>query len=308
MIIMPINSWSEFKSLVIVSKNLNYQYKEDNASYEIYASEDVFVWNVRLLKDGGSDVSDWESNYKANGNKPIKPVDVDGRVLTHSTARKRGLFTYFTSSGDGVADESVIGGNGTSLEYHHAVSGNSSEVMYIDFNTIANETYMNSGWMIWKDALNDKISLEIVPKLSTYTSGSNTNFNLYGGYLVIPAAGNGTISLTSIKLVEIPINEYGIRLGAGYWDATYNTSSKSFENLIANPYGTGRFNMFTVEISLDRFLNKINLLGSNMANFDAQDGSQLGHNMRLKVTFETAGNDHEWWFTGGFKQFRKKTI
>lgn len=72
MIIMPINAWSSFKSTVVTEKQLAIQYAESSDRYDVYASEaGVFVWNICLLKNGGSDVLDFENNYKAAANKRI---------------------------------------------------------------------------------------------------------------------------------------------------------------------------------------------------------------------------------------------
>jgi hypothetical protein len=167
---------------------------------------------------------------------------------------------------------------------------------------------LHAGWMMWKDALNDLITLETVAKASIYTASTNTNYNLYGGYLIIPAAGNGAIDVTNMVLVEVPINEYGNRSGAGYWNATYNTTTKLFENVAAAPSGNGRFNMFAVEVTLDRFMNRVPLLGSGQMPLDTYDASQVGHNMRMKISFETRGDDHTWYWCGGLKPYRKRTV
>jgi len=238
-----------------------------------------------------------------------EPVNLDGRKIMHATPRKRGTFTCFTGAGDSQDDQSKIGGsNGTLMALHHEVAQSISQSIYIDLNTIANDSHAHAGWMMWKDALNDLVTLVTVPKLTTYEAGSNTYYNLYGGYLVIPAAGNGTITPLVMKLVEVPLNEYGNRSGAGYWNATYNTTTKAFESITAAGAGDGRFNMFTVEVSLDRFINRVPLLGSGHMLLDTYDASQIGHNMRMKITLETSGTDHEWWWCGGLKPYRKRTV
>lgn len=70
MIIMPVNTWTEFKTLVIGTKQLKFQYTENSTSYELYANESVFVWNTTVLK-ATSDCTDFEANHKANGNQKI---------------------------------------------------------------------------------------------------------------------------------------------------------------------------------------------------------------------------------------------
>ncbi len=73
MIVIPVNSWSEYKSTIIGDKECNVQYAETSGYYELYASEAMFIWTIALVKDS-DDANDFEANYKANSNKPIKEL------------------------------------------------------------------------------------------------------------------------------------------------------------------------------------------------------------------------------------------
>jgi hypothetical protein len=67
-----------------------------------------------------------------------------------------------------------------------------------------------------------------------------------------------------------------------------------YENITAAPLGNGNFNMFTQEISLNRFVNKIPMLGQGFERMQTADSDQLGQGMRLKTTMETNTPDHYW--------------
>lgn len=72
MIIMPVNTWTSFKTIVIDNKKLDIQFTESSDKYEVFASDaGAFVWNICLLKDSGDDVTDFETNYKDSSNKKI---------------------------------------------------------------------------------------------------------------------------------------------------------------------------------------------------------------------------------------------
>lgn len=235
------------------------------------------------------------------------PKNTDQRPVFHSTPRKRGTITTFAGEGDEEEDELSVGG-GVSLELAHASGGSSPEHLYVDFKTAANETYAHAGIVQWKDALFDKFSLHTVPRLSTYTAGSNTFFNIYGGYLVVPAAGNGTASITDMVLVGVPLNEFGDRQGAGYWNAAFDPETGEFEDLTAAPLGDGAYNMFVAEAELDCFCRRVGMLGDGIMPLDTDDSTMIGHNMRIKLTFETAGAAHAWYWCGLIKLYRKKTL
>jgi hypothetical protein len=301
-------TWAQLKDFFI-ARGLPLQWIDLDDRYWLCALDGyfkLFSFIHKTAESNASDLSDFETNYKNTTNKSIQQYDLDGKLYVHSTPRKRGLFTCFIGRGDSQTDQSKIGG-GTQIVLHHQILDPTSQVIYVDLNTIINETYAHSGQMMWKDALNDLITLETVSKVSTYESGSNTTFAIYAGYLIIPAPGNGNINVTNPVLVEVPVNEFNVRAGAGYWDATYNTSTKQFENIAANPYGTGRFNMFAAEIVFDRFIDHMALLGDGYLSLDTYDASQVGHNMRLKVTLDTIGTDHEWYWNASLKPYRKRT-
>jgi hypothetical protein len=238
-------------------------------------------------------------------------VNTDGRRIIHDTPRFLGTYTYFTGSDDDHTDPHKVGGssNITDLYWNHSVGGSNPEVIYMDFNCIINKTYIRQGDLMWENAKQDYLVFEIVPKVTSYTTSTNTNFNLYDGYLIIPAAGDGTISVDAedMVLVQNTPNEHG-DYPAGYWDADWNTTTKQFENITANPLGTGKYNMFGLEVPLFRFMNRRRLLGTGRKDCMTNDTSQLGHNMRLKISAYTEGDDHEWSGNATIMMYRNRTV
>lgn len=114
MITMPAQSWTDFKNLV-TTKKLIPQYSDTIHSYEIYATEGIYVWTIGLPK-GSSDATDFENNYQANYNKPVETVDSDNAKIIRAKAAQAG-WTYHLTSPE--FETSVVG----SL-YHKDVSGN----------------------------------------------------------------------------------------------------------------------------------------------------------------------------------------
>jgi hypothetical protein len=188
----------------------------------------------------------------------------------------------------------VGGGEAFAFE-HNTASGIATLTKYIDFNCVNNETWLHEGYITWKNAHFDTLTLEMVPRVTTYTASSGTYYNLYGGYMVVPAAGDGTITITSDitqhdgGLVYMPDNDLG-ETPTAFWNADWNTSTKEYENITAAPYGNGRYNMFTVELCFARFLNKAPFLSSGFIVLNSSDTDEMGHGMRLKMIMDVA--DH----------------
>ncbi len=90
MIIMPISTWSDFKTIVLNSKALPAQYAEYPDRYELYAAELSFIWNFALLKSS-NDVTDFENNYKSGFNRPATAKSDSVPVDTSYSARFVGI-------------------------------------------------------------------------------------------------------------------------------------------------------------------------------------------------------------------------
>ncbi|MHA1231969.1 MAG: hypothetical protein ACTSPQ_15120, partial [Candidatus Helarchaeota archaeon] len=99
-------------------------------------------------------------------------------------------------------------------------------------------------------------------------------------------------------LVYIPRNEFGIRPIPCYWDATWNSETNLYENIVPVPDGTGKYNMFATEIELSKFINNLTCIGDGFMRLQSADISELGSGMRIKCIFQTYLPDHEWKFSG----------
>ena len=239
----------------------------------------------------------------------IPEREYDNRAMIHATPRYRGTVTCFSSQDEDQADPSKVWGGANKIKYHHTIGSSLTHSFYLDFNTIDNTTYMFSGSFNWVDCNFDEVHVYIVPKVTASSAGVSTNFNLFGGYLIVPAAGDGTLTVNpaDMQLVQVTRNEFG-NFPAGYFDADYNTTTKVFENVVPNVNGTGAFNLFSVEVPFHKYVNNYVMLGNYGNSLTSYDADSLGHNIRLRFDFQTDGADHDWKFAGNIVLFRGKTI
>jgi len=230
----------------------------------------------------------------------LQPQDRSGKTRVHQTSRKLGTRIMWIGLGDDPSDVHKVGG-GAAFDIQHDLGEGDPESVYIDFNIVNNETWLHEGYITWKDCDMDRLSLEMVPRITAGQAGTNTNYNLYGGYMIIPAAGDGTFDITAditdpnAGLIYMPDNDLG-EAPTAFWNADYNSSTKLYENITAAPSGNGRYNMFSVEITFARFLNHMPLLGSGFLALNSSDTDQMGHGMRLKMIANTneSVDDHKW--------------
>jgi len=270
------------------------------------STENIWVegWNEEILTTcPNNNTHDIDSDKTAivDSVLDIPPKDISGKPRIQQTSRKLGLRTMWSGIGDNPDDIHSVGG-GNPFMVSHTINETTPEDVYMDYNIVINETWLHEGYITWKNCNMDTITLELVTRATQTQTGSNTNYNLYGGLIIIPAAGNGTIDITSDitnpnnGLVFIPDSDLGVPPTAAFWNADYNSSTKLYENITPAPYGNGRYNMFNKEYILGRFVIEMPLLGSGFIALNSSDTDRIGHGMRLKMITKTNPNtiDHDW--------------
>lgn len=227
------------------------------------------------------------------------PYDRSGKLRVHQTSRKFGTIICWIGVGDDPSDPSKCGG-GEKLSFNHSIGDPNPMVKYIDFNVVENETWIHEGYVTWKNCHMDTLSLQMVPRTVTVSGASGTDMNLYGGYMVVPAApGTGTIAvvndltLPTGGLIYMPNGDLN-EVPTAYWDADYNLTTHRYENIRPNYTGTGRYNIFSYEVIFAEFVREIPLLDSGFIALNSSDTDQIGQGMRLKMVADTDGEDHDW--------------
>jgi len=220
----------------------------------------------------------------------------DNKLFVQNSPRPIGTFTTFSSQGDDPNNPHDVG-NGQKFMIDHKIGDQLDQYVYGDFNCKGNLSYAQEGYGIWENANFDQLLIEIVPKVTPYTAGTNTYFDLYGGYLVVPAAGNGHIDIQpqDMRLVEIPfsIDDPSKRQSPAFWDADYDLATHQFYNIRPNFTAEGQYNMFTVELTFERIVNYI-IIGSKSMNLKTNDVAEIAHGMRIRFNFKTNAPDHDW--------------
>lgn len=260
--------------------------------------------------DGISDEIDDSIYVSLVDSKVNLPVDItqeyrdrSGKLRVHQTSRKLGTIISWTGEGDDPSTPSDIGG-GEPFSFTYKIGQSIPLVKYIDFNMVENETWLHEGYITWKDCYLDALDLKVVSTVTSTVTSSGTNYDLYGGYLIVPAIpGTGTIDIisdittSSGGLVFMPKNDLN-EASIAYWNAEWDTVTKKFTNITAAPSGDGEYNMFSVEVTIAHFVRKMPLLNSGFIALNSSDTDELGHGMRLKMAaytnISTDVGDHDW--------------
>jgi len=280
------------------SEEVELENQRKNQAAESEQVIDYIVDHVLLVIDNdGTEVTDSSRAVdvlKGYNQKLLSTFD--NKLFVQNTPRPIGTFTTFSSQGDDLNNPHDVG-NGQKFQLDHKIGDPLEQYVYGDFNIMCNKTYAQEGYGIWETANFDQLLIEIVPQVTVYAPGTNTYFDLYNGYLVVPAAGNGHINIEpqNMRLVEMPysIDEPTKRQSPAFWDADYDDNTHQFYNIRPNFTASGQFNMFTVELVFERIVNYI-ILGSKSMNLKTNDVAELGHGMRIRMIFKTNAPDHDW--------------
>ena len=256
----------------------------------------------------------------------ISPLlSYDGKPIVQNSPRPAGTMTYITGRGDDISDPKDYG-NGISVIINHFEGAGDDviafginykqEQVYVDFNTIENLTYISTATVSNQNMSNDLASCSIVPVICDTVPGTGTAYRAVpylntSDAIIIPAiyaggANTGNIAINNFKLVQVSPDSQGLK-SPGYWDATWNKTTKVFENITPAP-GTGLFNMFAKEVELLRFVNDIILVGTGAIEIGSQDVNMLGHGMRFRINLKVRANsDHNCSLSVSMRMYRKFT-
>jgi hypothetical protein len=237
-----------------------------------------------------------------------------GKLLVHQSLRFPGMTTYFTGRGDNK-DTIDVYGMGNDIKVHHKLGDSPSGEIEIYFNVIENETWIYEGYINWLNCKADCISLYVRNIAVSGEVVSGGNYDISQGIVLPAPAGTGNYNILGDiaqpygGLVEMPKNIDGIR-SDGYWDADWDSENKVFTNITPVLDGSGKYNMFPIEMNLDTVVNHFTVNGSGTQRLDSEDSKQLSHGLKIVLAWHSMEDnieDHEWFCAANLTMHREIT-
>lgn len=211
------------------------------------------------------DKADFTTNYRSSFNLQLLAKTLDGRPVVSPNMFPGGTTLYFTGSGDDISS-----GRGAGSQFNLASSSGGTTTLTFSFN---DWVQVAGGSITWSGAqLGDWMSLSISATGTTITANGggtgNCNRTAVGGgnYIITPAPGTGAydVDLTAATPIQADFNT--TNTPTGYWN--WNMPGTGKGTITAAPTaGQGRYNLFTANLALSRFVNKFQLLGSGSTVF-----------------------------------------
>jgi hypothetical protein len=184
-------NWVDFKGEVS-DRAMNPQWVDANDSYYICAKDDFFQFNCELEQDEGSDVVDFEVNYKDSWNRALEYHDRNGLKRFHTSPRPNGTITYFAGGGDN-------GGVGNGADMVFDITSGDTEVSKI--LSFSEDVNVKDGIVITKNApLGSKISVEILDPSDNVVMTFVKKVNLLGSQTIYLNSEDSELLYSYLKL------------------------------------------------------------------------------------------------------------
>lgn len=300
-----VHRWTGWKGIQ-QSKRLSYQYEENDITYTIwgYDGPEVHVCTIwtgtvpdSVIAEGYSqqqndaDKGEFEGSWKSTANLPVEYRMSDGSAFVSPCMFPAGVYLYLTGSGDSAQ---ARGGGDAFLLSSEAAGDVTAEWSFQDWVLAA------GGGVAFKDAVpGDHVSLLIYAPATPVTSTPGTgNCNLVdpgvgAAILIVPAAGNGDYTVDLAACSPVPSSDY-----TGFYEWNYPHTGKGTVS-VGVPQQS-KYNLFTVDIPLVRFVNKLPLIGSGLCDITipAVEPKIILPHWKGKATLHNSGHTGlklSWW-------------
>jgi|SRR5271166_640388 len=265
-------TWSQWKAAYAV-KGGPYQYDADDgiiATIYFYDTPEVHVTQIWVASvpdgvvNGGysqsqndADLLDFQTNWLPGANATITPRNTDGSVTVAPNAFPQGARNTFAGAGD----SGVVVGGGPSFQFSTVADGYDG---YLEWQ-FRDMVYIDGGYIFYQNAqLGDTIDYYAyapATALNTTYATQSCTIDGYGGaagVLIYPVVSGGPYNIDLSLATPIP-NLAGT--GQWNWSAPNNLGKGT---ITPNYNGSGNFDLYTVQITITRFMVTVPLLGSGL--------------------------------------------
>ena len=166
-------TYEELKSL-IDSGQVLFKVLENAQEYHIIGYDGPFQAQCFVQK-GSAEATDYLASLATQGPASAQKKLSGGIAVVRQVAHPPGFATVLSGAGDGP-NPLAVGGNGASLRWAHALLAPANESFYVDYNVVGNPTQLQNMAIGFQGAVNDEITIEVVPKLTSYNAGSGTPY------------------------------------------------------------------------------------------------------------------------------------
>ena len=250
-----------------------------------------------------ADYQDFIDNYKStiDASPPalVTPVDLPqsmklgSKIQFHESSRPDSLtkqyVTCWAGSGDDVANHVIWGGDPIAIENEVGVS---SKWVDVKFDPAFGEIWLHEGYAMWENAgFGDTLSVHAIAPAAPLQQVANLDLVVDGELVKYSTGGPGTGTHGFASMDIAPVQNL---TNEGFW----NYSPEA--GLTPNFAGTGEFDIFTVDKSINQFVANIPIAGTTYSYVMLQSADSTRvippYFIRVKTKNITNGNWRIWMF------------
>lgn len=278
----------------------------------LFDSNHRFVVGQESTND--ADYIDFNDNYKSvvDGTPPIHTEHVDladvglsessgSKLSIHESSRPqidgKSFSTYWSGAGDDMATPAI--GDGTILQVVN-VASTATQTIEAQFHKDYGDVYLHEGYIQWENAGNgDYVNVEIIATATPLQTSTNLDYTIVESVKVRYApggAGTGTHGLNGDP-VFVPNAS-----GTGWWDVVSGAP-------VFSSGQTGAYDWYNIEVTANRFMNKIPVYGSSSSYVMLQsaDTTLLPNGYLVRITSHNV-SDTAWRAWMFMTLYRENTV
>jgi len=314
-----MRTWAFIKNKVDVG-GLKLDYKEGRNKVRAFVVEgdtkffiNLFAPSHRRVRGQSPtndiDYQDFITNYKTQVDtvppslsNPVILSNVDmigNKLAIHESSRPslNGLSfaTVWTGAGDDVTNHIIGGGPLMELTL---TPGTLSVSVEAEFDAAFGEVWLHEGYVMWETAgWGDYINNSVFSRPTLLQTSINLDYEIVSNKVkyATGGAGTGTHGFASTPVLVPNVNK------TGYWN--YNGT------LTPNLTQTGAYDIYDIEVEVNRFHNKVPLFGSATAfnMLQSADSSLVPNNYFLRITaYNMSNTTWKVWFI--MTLYRERTV
>lgn len=222
------------------------------------------------------------------------------KLAVHQSAKPsrkdspHGYNTHWAGAGDDPVNH-VLGGG--PLAQLSMIPGNATETLDIEFDPLFGRIFILHGYVGYHGAgLGDSFSVTAVAKATPLQQFVDLDLELDGDKIRLAEGGPGTGTHGFGGIPTLVPN----LISAGWWNYS------DIYGLTPSLDQTGTFDIYQVEVDVDRFMNRIPVYGDNhvTASLEAADYSELapGYLLRIKAYNNSNTNWVLWFFLECYRE------
>lgn len=228
----------------------------------------------------------------------------DKKLWTHNSAKPevegKHFFSQWVGFGDDMTTGAIGGGNQCIVQNTVGVPTKSIDIHLYNIGT---DIYLHEGYAMWAGcSIGDTFSATVMSSPTQLQTAANLDYELDTNNRVMAAASGAGTGTHGFAATPILVPCYAA-VQEGYWN--YDEVA----GLTYAPAADGKYDIFSVEVAVNRFIESIPLLGtsSTYTQFDSDDVSKLPPGYFLRIETNNASNT-TWDLAFMMTVFRQKTV